>query len=263
MQCEVLVDESSCKRGRQMLAALIDCANSVGVKCVVSKQYQGAANWLISYGLGHPGRRKWIDSHLQQGGRLIGWDLGYWERQDHMRLTVDADHPQKLITDQPSERFDKYNIVLQDQFQSDGPIILAGMGEKSRIALGYKGLEWEASKLEELREVYPNKRILYKPKRPGERLKDVEITSKSIEIILNGASLLVCRHSNVSIDACIYGIPVVCWDGAASAIYGSELAQPTKPSKEQRYRFLSNLAWWQWKPSEATQAWNFIKKNFA
>jgi hypothetical protein len=63
----------------------------------------------------------------------------------------------------------------------------------------------------------------------------------------------------VSIDACIAGVPAVCVDGAGFALYNNSMVSPRKPSEQERLRFLHNLAYWQYRPSEARLAWNFIK----
>jgi hypothetical protein len=84
-----------------------------------------------------------------------------------------------------------------------------------------------------------------------------------IEIVLSGASLVVCRHSNVALDACIAGIPVVCEDGIASTLYGNDINNPIMPTLEQRRQLIANAGWWQWSPTEARQAWEFIKGNIA
>jgi hypothetical protein len=69
-----------------------------------------------------------------------------------------------------------------------------------------------------------------------------------------GASMLVCRHSNCAVDAVVAGVPIECEDGAAKWLDG-------KPYKRRtRKDFLNRLAYWQWKASEAAQAWQFILK---
>ena len=119
-------------------------------------------------------------------------------------------------------------------------------------------MEWEHRILAQVHSAYPGARILYRSKRP-EHFDGCPSIDGSIEQALKGASLVVCHHSNVAVDACIAGIPVVCADGAAAALYNNDLLNPVTPSFEERLRFLRNLAWWQWHPSEAKKAWTFIK----
>src|SRR5207247_6184250 len=119
---------------------------------------------------------------------------------------------------------------------------------------------WERAALLRIRRVYPVRPIIYRPKNedgtilPGTR----KMAGMPIEQVLRRASLVMCRHSNVAVDACIAGVPAVCEDGAASWLYNNDLENPTNPTYEQRLRFLRNLAWWQWRPTEAAQCWQFL-----
>lgn len=245
-------------RGQRMLQAMVEASQSVGVTCRVTEQYQGHSAWLMSYGLGHTGRRVSTDAHVRNGGRLIGWDMGYWDREESMRLTVDADHPHKFLRAVPSDRWEATGFQLRNDHDPSGPVVLVGMGRKSRIQFGFQGLAWELRTLAAIRAAYPKRRILYRPKKL-ERLQGLQPASGPIEQAIKGASLVVCKHSNVAIDACIAGIPVVCEDGAASAIYGNDLAASGALDVEARREFLTRLAYWNWKPSEAASAWKFLK----
>lgn len=238
------------------MRAMVEAAQKVGVRCIVTEKYRNAAPLLMSYGLGHPERRVQTEAHVARGGRLIGWDLGYWDRDVAMRVTVDSGHPRGM-PDMPAHRWEAAGIALRDDFDPDGPIVLVGIGRKSRTQFGLVGQEWEARTLKALRRAYPGREVLYRPKKP-EALAGCRSVDGAIADVLRGASLVVCRHSNVSVDACIAGVPVVCEDGAAVALYGSDLSAPVNPGVEQRRRFLQNLAWWQWQPSEAVQAWRFL-----
>jgi hypothetical protein len=210
----------------------------------------------MSYGLGHPERMRWTEAHVAGGGRLIGWDMGYWSRDVAMRVTVDAGHPRALPL-MPGDRWEAAGIALREDFDPNGPVVLVGMGRKSRAQFGLVGQEWEARALDRIRGAYPGRPVIYRPKKP-ESLAGCPSAEGVIEDVLRGASLVVCRHSNVAVDACIAGVPVVCEDGAAVALYGSDLSAPVNPDREQRRRFLQNLAWWQWQPNEAEGAWRFL-----
>lgn len=257
MECEVLLPKIAA-RGARMLQAMVEAGVDAGVDCRVTQDYQGNSPWLMSYGLGHTGRRVSTDAHCRNGGRLIGWDMGYWDREESMRLTVDADHPQKFLRSVPPDRWEATGFQLRNDHDSSGPVVLVGMGKKSRIQFGFQGLAWELRTLAAIRAADPKRRILYRPKKL-EKLQGLQPASGPIEQAIKGASLVVCKHSNVAIDACIAGIPVVCEDGAASAIYGNDLAAPVAPDEGVRREFLTRLAYWQWRPNEAASAWKFLK----
>ncbi|UHQ21893.1 hypothetical protein LVB77_14585 [Lysobacter sp. 5GHs7-4] len=261
MRCELLLsDEAMADRGRKMLEAMAAAAPAAGIDLVVSKKWSRAAPVLMTYGLGHPARREWTRKHVAAGGRLIGWDLGYWDRDTplrfHMRLTLDAEHPHRWIQPEPAERFDASGIVLREDADPSGPIVLCGLGAKQRKHKGYTGQAWELRTLARLRKRFGRGRIVYRPKRPEQGLPGCPVWNGQLEDVLRGAALLVCSHSNTAVDACIAGVPVECEDGAALALYCGN----PYPSREQRLEFLRSLAWWQWKPTEAAAAWAFIRQ---
>lgn len=259
MHCEIILPSGMRKRQRTMLDAMVGAASRAGVQAAPVAAYTGCAPVVMTWGLGHPGRRAALLQHVRQGGHVVGWDLGYWHRDDHYRLTMDNDHPRELLRDMPGGRFDAAGIALRQDYAADGPIILVGLGEKSRKVLGHEGQQWEERMYYALRTAYPRTRILYRPKRP-ETFGLCEVVQGEIADVLRGASLVACNHSNVAIDACIAGIPVVCNDGAAAALYGNDVTNPLHATHAQRLAFLRRLAWWQWSPNEAMQAWAFVKQ---
>lgn len=261
---EVLIARDLIDRGREMLQAMVRAAPAAGVRCVVVPHYTGRTHNVMAYGLGHPGRRPVLQQHVEKGGRLIGWDLGYWHRrigaEFSMRMTVDADHPQAWIAPEEGSRWDAAGIRLREDYREDGPILLCGMGWKSKRAYAGNTNDWEVAMAKRLAKAYPGRLVKFKPKRdvdPGP--PGLPVARGSIEDELRGASLLVCRHSNVAVDACIAGVPVVCEDGAAAAIYGADVSAPRRPSRDERLAFLRSLAWWQYRPSEAGLAWKYLK----
>jgi hypothetical protein len=176
-----------------------------------------------------------------------------------LRMTLDPGHPQRHLRDMPAARWSAAGIALRSDADPAGPIVLVGMGPKSRRQFGMEGQAWEMGKLVAIRAAYPTKTVLYRAKK-GDALRGCDSVGGAISEALRGACMVVCRHSNVAVDACIAGVPVVCEDGAAAALYGSDLTCPVTPSRDERLRFLQNLAWWQWTPSEAVQAWKFLLK---
>jgi hypothetical protein len=259
MDCEIVMPMDLRQRQRVMLAAMLDSAAAAGVTVHTSPTYTGSSPIVMTWGLGHPVRRPAMLRHIRDGGHVVAWDLGYWIRDCHFRLSIDRDHPPCLLPDMPALRFDRCSIALRDDYDANGPIILVGFGKKSREALGLRGLEWEEQTYYALRNAYPDKRIVYRPKRP-EAFVFCDHSEGSIEDVLRGASLVVCHHSNVAIDACMAGIPVVCKDGAAAGLYNNSIKNPYNPTHAARLAFLRRLAWWQWKPTEAKHAWTFLQQ---
>lgn len=261
MRVEILTDKNMVRRGAEMIQAMI---KSAPVEIKVRDHYVGDCEILMTYGTGHPIRRPWWKAHRAAGGRCIGWDLGYWLRKEattfRMRATIDEDHPHAMIRPESPQRFDDDHLKLRNVYRKDGHIILVGLTRKSNVSYKSEPLEWERRQYKRLLGIYPGRPIIFRPKRakdptpPGVRV----MVRQSIEELLQDAALVVCRHSNVAVDACFAGVPVVCEDGAARAIYGSDLAKPRVPSEAERREFLRSLAWWQWKPEEAPEAWTYL-----
>lgn len=258
MDCEVLICRNTAARGLKMLQAMAQSAQGAGVRVHVTDRWRQLSPNLMTYGLGHPDRRPWQEAHKRAGGRLIGWDLGYWQRdvpiKFFMRLTIDDDHPHRWIRPMPADRWERAGIELREDADPDGPIVVVGMGRKQRNLLNLRGYEWELRTAHALSSRYPGRAVVYRPKRP-EVLPGFPSVDGPIESALMGASLVVCGHSNVAVDACIAGIPVHCEDGAAFALFRDNPA----PTRDQRLEFMRSLAWWQWNPREAGQAWAFIR----
>lgn len=256
---EILRCDDFSVRGGKMIDAM--CAAVPGwARAHISNRWTGRHDVLMTYGLGHLHRRHWTAEHQAKGGRLIGWDLGYWSRdvagEFNMRLTIDADHPHAMIVPESPERFDSQNVTLREDADPDGPIVLCGLGNKQRRWKGFGRWEWEQNALRKIRKHYPGRKVVYRPKRPEDAPGGLSTRKGSIEDALKGASLVVCLHSNVAVDACIAGVPVQCEDGAALALYGKTQA----PTREERLGFLRSLAWWNWSPQETPQAWEFIRR---
>lgn len=252
---EVLVDHPLNGKATRMMAALVQAAPA-GI--VETRQYEGNHRCLMLYGPGSPAKLPKVRRHLKFGGRVAMWDLGYWDRLDSMRLSIDTMHPTpEQIAMSPGTG--RREFELRQDAAPDGPILLIGLGAKSVYAYGLGlSLDWELAKVADLRRRYPGREILWRPK--GDKvlpLLDLKLChGMPIEEALKGCSLLVCRHSNTAIDACMAGVPVECEDGAAAALYA---AGPTT-TPAQRLDFLNRLTWWQWSRFEAPAAWEWIQR---
>lgn len=254
MRCFVLTDPTMARRGRNMVAAMI-AASPIPVQS--GNVYRVGFDLLMAYGIGHQLRRQYWLQHLRAGGHCIGWDLGYWHRdRKTMRLTIDADHPQALIRlGEDPARFAASGIELRNDFNPAGHVVIVGMSAKADRMMNMTHNQWEMRAAMLARHGYPGHLVVFHPKRPTDPvLPGFQTMRGPIEEVLKGASLVVCRHSNVAIDACIAGIPVHCEDGAAFALYRHN----TSPTPALRLAFLQGLAHWQYVPEEAATAWQFI-----
>lgn len=250
---EILIgDAKMSKRGYHMLSAMLKAAPK---GTVASDRYTGAHKLLMMYGAGLPSRHEALEAHRKAGGTVVVWDLGYWDRDDAMRLSIGSLHPTAEQLSMAPEGCRRQHVLREDA-DPNGPILLVGLGVKSGLLYGLQTMEWEHGQMFRLRQT--GKKILWRPKgRQTPKLNGATLChGMPIEEALKGCSLVVCRHSNVAVDACIAGVPVECEDGAARALYQFGKT----PSREQRAEFLRRLGWWNWRPSEAAQAWNWIRK---
>lgn len=257
MRVEIVLSADYVDRGARIIQAMIDAAP---VEVVVTSRYQAIGDVLMMYGCGHRERAQWWQQHRAAGGRCIAWDLGYWRRDEgFMRCSIDHLHPQRMLRPEPATRWEAAGIALRhDSNLARGPVIVAGMGLKSQQQFGLAANEWERQAVKLARKAWPDHEVVFRPKRGLGRLPGVRTASGSIEAVLCGAALVVCRHSNVAIDACIAGIPVVCEDGAGAALYGNDIARPGIARLDARMAFLQSLAWWQWRADEAKEAWQYL-----
>lgn len=268
ISCEVFCAEEATQVSRGLLHSMFSALPFVGVKSRATSSYKGDCDWLMLYGVGEGERASMARQHVARGGRVIMWDLGYWNRLPaqtrHWRFGIDNPHPKGIINLAPStpERYTLSGMKLRDVRNPDGPIMLCGIGKKECEAQGIRPLEWERSALKKIREHYPDRKIIYRPK-PNNvfHLEGLEQSREpSIHDAMRGCSFVVCKHSNVSVDCAINGVPAICDDGIGAALYSSEVRILRVPCEEERAEFLNRAAWFQWQTQEAYQAVKFIKE---
>jgi len=251
---ELLIDQDIIPRADRYMREM---AKAAPAGTSITKKYAGHRSLLVLYGAGAPDKLAIVGRHKQAGGRVAMFDLGYWDRKEAMRLSIDTMHPTaEQLALAPGGR--RRNFTLREDADPNGPILLVGLGRKSCVAWGLQPLEWEVRKAAELQARFPGRRILWRPKGKNPvSIGDLDVShGNPIDEALRGCSLVVCRHSNVAIDACIAGIPVECEDGAGFALYGKS----PSPTGDERAEFLRRLAWWEWHNTEAAQAWNWINE---
>lgn len=254
MNARILVPGYVRPRVKDFLTKLVESAAAEKVR--VLPWTEPSPELLVAYGAGDPVVAEIIEDHVIGGGRAVCWDVGYWGKS--FRLAFDGHHP-KALPEGDGSRWASIGEPLRDDYDPNGPIVLVGMGPKSR----YMARNWETEALARIRETYPGRVIRYRPK-PNREFVPLSVPTDNespVADILRGTSLVVCRHSNFAVDACIAGIPAVCEAGTGALLYGCDLAAPRAPSRAERLAFLERVAWLNWWTREAPQIWRWIKAN--
>lgn len=255
MRVEILMHGQIAETGKRMLQAMAEALEADGGQVSRTQTYAGRSDILMLWGVGKPQHDAARRRHLATGGRVVMFDLGYFgDRKHNARLSIDHDHPQAWLDFAPDDvdRWEKQGIPLLEHVEPQGPVLLIGLGRKSRAYL--RQPDWERRKLKALQAEFPWAEIIFRPKSPDRVALPIKSDeSTPIDQLLAGASLAVCRHSNVAVDAAIAGVPFRCEDGAAIWLQNKPF------TRDNRLQFLRRLAWFQWSPDEAAQCWAFTK----
>lgn len=241
-------------KATRMMKAMAAAAPSGSI---MTEQYRGKQRCLMLYGPGSVVKLPVIRAHVAAGGRVAMWDMGYWERRDAMRLSIDSLHPtpaqMALAPCGPGRR----EFALREDSDPVGPIMLVGLGQKSVYAYGLRDSHaWERAKVKDLHRRYPGREIVWRPKgsHPAPLLGLRMLHGMPIEEAMRGCSLVVSHHSNASVDATVAGVPFETEAGAATWFAGREF------TRENRAEFLRLLTWWEWSRFEAPTAWAWIER---
>lgn len=255
--------------GRSVIKSLQFGANRAGIDARTIERYEARPGaTLMTFGMGGPDRLSHCRAHP---GSVVAWDLGYWQRDGEdkrarmYRVSIDGMHcPERIMGGRcPGPgRFESAGLPTGDACDPQGFILLVGNTPKSIYATGAS--RWTANTARSLRLQFPGRRVLYRPKpgRPPEPGIDHDgVSDTPIDEALRGCALVVCRHSNVAVDACRWRVPVICTDGAAAAIYPYTFDGP-QPDDAKRIEFLHRLAWWQWsrREMEDGSAWAWLRE---
>lgn len=253
---------------RRKPRALLKALSSSNSKAEVFTTYQPCER-LVLYGWGGDIQQQAIAQH---SGDYAALDLGYWDRAGlnsrQWRVSFNGFHSPQYIMSGPApsaSRWTSSGLQILPDRRVKGPVLLIGNGPKSNKVIP---AGWSVKKLAAIRKAFPGRKVLYraKPGRPLEHgVKYDGLSSGDIDRAILSSSLVVCRHSNVAVDACRLGVPVVCDDGAGAAIYPSDLSQyKNQPSLTTRIEFLHRLAWWQWSINDIQNGafWKWMDQRF-
>lgn len=266
---EVLRFHPESARTSELFHALHAAASTADVQIENTARYQGGSDLLMIWGPGSPLRFDAMRRQIAAGGHFVAWDLAYWHRESKLRVSIDAAHPQRWLwrKDWPRDRYLADRVHVSDVWNPFGPIIVAGIGRKARVQYGHDTVTaWETQMMQTAAGRF-GRPVLYRRKQVDAPVPSGAVLAPDVPIehVLAGSSLLITWHSNVAVDAIRMGIPVICQDGAATAVCASRFGpdDPAPLETALRDRFLWNLAWFQWSAHEASACWAWIRQVLA
>ena len=239
--------------------------------------YKGPdADAAVFYGL----MRDVLNGYRDAGKKAVYVDLGYWGRHEGGRragfhkVSVNARHPTAYFqaVEHPGDRFDRFGVQVHPR-RGTGPkkyVMIAGMSAKAAHAEGLRPEEWERKVAVEIRR-HTDREIVYRPKPnwreaqpiPGTRF--LRGNDGDVEGFLDNCHAVVTHHSNVAVDALLYGVPAYVVDGVAVPAQPDPLRAidaPYMPPVPWVRQFANDLAYTQWKVSEIEEGacWRHLRE---
>lgn len=255
LDAELIIDGPRSARASRFFEALRVTAPNWVRPC---PGYTGSRRVIVLYGAGDPVRARYVEQHKARGGRAVFFDLAYWDRKDSLRVSIDSEHPSAAHLSLCALGAARRPFVLREDANPRGHVLLVGLGRKSVVASGQEPFAWERDALRRARSHWPGAKVVWRPKGELVGFESLATLAKvPIETALFGARAVICKHSNVAVDACLAGVPVVCDGGAAAALYTGNQA----PSRDERATFLARLSWWEWHKADVVECWRWMQES--
>ncbi len=193
-------------------------------------------------------------------------DLGYWGRREGGRWTgyhkvvVNERHPNLYVNlrAMPGDRLARFHVEPRPRRTTGHHILLCGMSDKGARSCGYEPEQWERQAIAEIRQ-YTDRPIVYRPKPSWKGARPIEGTrysdaKRTLEQELEGAHMLVTRHSNAALEAMLAGVPAHATHGVAALLSATTLREalehPHLPDPAALLRLARNVAYCQWSIAE-------------
>lgn len=233
--------------------------------------------------------RRILETYRTMGSRTILMDKGLIRASTglgapsgYSRVSLDEFMPlgriRRMMDEgvSPSRWADTRLVPLDRPPRMDGSIIYAGSSQKycDFHDLGNEH-DYAVDLIHKIRKkIGKHRRLIYRPKPSFDLATEIEGTvfsrpPETLAPLLRRARALVTHGSHASIDAILAGIPTI--------VLGSAAAQPVAshdleglasvdplyyPDRETRAKWLSAIAWWQWKAHEMSDGsmWRFLRE---
>jgi hypothetical protein len=153
----------------------------------------------------------------------------------------------------------RFGVQASAQVKGSGEhILLAGLGPKAAWAEkeGAAG-DWERNAITALRAV-TGRKIVYRPKPSWADAKPLPGAAFSgprtpLGPVLNNAYAVVARHSNVTVEGLVLGVPAFVWHGVSVPMGLQDLSMietPLYPERDVVEQWLNDVAYCQWSLEE-------------
>jgi hypothetical protein len=198
-------------------------------------------------------------------------DLGYWKRRinnrydGYYKFSINDRHPTQYFEKNrhSDDRLEALGVKIEPwKKNEDGPVIIAGMSEKAARAENLEHQVWERQAFEQIRR-RTQRQIIYRPKpnccrsRPikGAAFDRLTPTVKLFET----AHAVVCRHSNMAVEAICAGVPAFVEAGVALPMSSGALKDIENPKiPKGRRAWASAIAYCQWSLEEIAEGKPFL-----
>jgi len=260
-------------RSRSLAEASQRGLSRVGEGLMTDRSWNGKSYWPVVMGYSWMFCHGAFLAHEAKGRKYVYMDLGYWKRRPpghrwtgYHKLSINGFHPTEYFQrSNPDDRFRKMGVKMQPWQTRGKKIVVIGMSVKAAYVakLGFE--EWEKNIINQIKKV-TDRDIIYRAKPNSLEAKPIEGTkfsqTEAIERVFDSAHCVVTHHSNAAVDALAYGVPVYCEQGVGSVMSMKSIRAIENPYyPEDRYQFLSDVAYCQWNVDEikSGRPWRYFK----
>jgi hypothetical protein len=223
--------------------------------------------------------RELFQSHWRAGIHTVLVDKGYYRAALpggargwlYWRVAVNAHQcTHYLSQNRPGDRAEKVGWSVPKWRRDGRHVLFAGSSQKYHEFVGAGSATGYAEKIIKRLGKYTTRPIVYRPKPSWDDAVAVEGADFHHDGVMLGESLrdcwaMVTHGSSASVEAILSGVPViVTGDAVAKPISSTDIAQVESPrmaSYEERWQWLSDLAYNQWTLHEfaSGEAWQHIR----
>lgn len=270
-------------RERLLADAFVDGARAAGFDDVVEKRALQpkveAADCDLAVMVGVKSRELFA-AHQFAGAHILYLDKGYtrhaadspvklWE---YWRVSLDHHQPGDALwkVERPDDRAEQLKILIQPWRREGKHILIAGSSAKYHEFYGLKDpTGWTKKQIAHIRRE-TKREIVYRPKPSWRDAVPIEGSTFShgrcdLMEDLRDCWCVITHGSNAVFEAQVAGIPQIVLGPAVTARISSHhlslIEQPRLATFNERYQWLSNLAYWQWTMPEISKGelWRFIR----